>query len=109
MDLNNSILAIIIITSIATFLSRFLGVLTSEKVSANSKIFQWFNFVAYGTLAALLARMIVFPAGVLSGSDLLVRVLVLITCVLLFIFTNKNLVLPTAFSAILLTFLNIIL
>tara|TARA_B100001248_G_scaffold601_1_gene417 strand:- start:29 stop:355 length:327 start_codon:yes stop_codon:yes gene_type:complete len=96
------IILAIIATSVATFISRFMGALTSEKVSVKSKVFQWFNCVAYSTLAALLGRMIVFPAGVLADSDLLIRLIVLITCVALFIMTKKNLVIPTIISAILL-------
>ena len=62
------IILAIIATSLATFISRFMGALTSEKVSVKSNIFQWFNCVAYSTLAALLGRMIIFPAGVLAES-----------------------------------------
>ena len=96
------IIIAIIATSVATFISRFMGALTSEKVSVKSKVFQWFNCVAYSTLAALLGRMIIFPAGVLAESDLVIRLIVLITCVALFIMTKKNLVIPTIISAILL-------
>ena len=96
------IILAIIATSVATFISRFMGAITSEKVSVNSKIFQWFNCVAYSTLAALLGRMIIFPAGVLADSELIIRLIVLITCVALFIITKKNLVIPTIISAILL-------
>ena len=96
------IILAIIATSVATFISRFMGALTSEKVSIKSKVFQWFNCVAYSTLAALLGRMIIFPAGVLAESDLVIRLIVLITCVALFIMTKKNLVIPTIISAILL-------
>ena len=92
----------IIATSVATFISRFMGALTSEKVSVKSKVFQWFNCVAYSTLAALLGRMIIFPAGVLADSDLIIRLVVLIICVALFIVTKKNLVIPTIISAALL-------
>ena len=83
MDINTQIILVIIVTSLATFLSRFLGVLTSEKVKADSKVFQWFNYVAYATLAALLARMIIFPAGVLAEADLILRLIVLISCIML--------------------------
>ncbi len=100
------IILAIIATSLATFISRFMGALTSEKVSVKSKVFQWFNCVAYSTLAALLGRMIIFPAGVLSDSELMIRLIVLITCVVIFIFTRKNLVIPTIFSAIFLSILN---
>ena len=96
----------IIATSIATYISRFMGALTSEKVSVKSKIFKWFNCVAYSTLAALLGRMIIFPAGVLSDSELIIRILVLFICISIFIYTKKNLVLPTIISAILLSVLS---
>jgi len=105
MDTNNIMILAIIVTSLATFLSRFLGALTSEKVSVKSKVFQWFNCVAYSILAALLGRMIIFPAGVLADSDLIIRLIVLITCVAIFILTKKNLVLPTIFSAVFLSIL----
>ena len=106
MENHDLILFAIIATSLATFISRFLGAITSEKVSVQSKVFQWFNCVAYSTLAALLGRMIIFPAGVLSDSELMIRLIVLITCVGIFIFTRKNLVIPTILSAIFLSILN---
>jgi hypothetical protein len=49
--------------------------------------------------------MIVFPAGVLADSELIIRLIVLITCVVIFIISKKNLVLPTLFSAIFLSVL----
>ena len=103
------IILAIIATSLATFISRFMGALTSEKVSVKSKVFQWFNCVAYSTLAALLGRMIIFPAGVLSDSELVIRLIVLITCIGIFIFTKKNLVIPTILSAIFLAIHSIFL
>ena len=106
MESSQIIVLAIIATSLATFISRFMGALTSEKVSVNSKIFQWFNCVAYSTLAALLGRMIIFPAGVFADSYLLIRVIVLVICIIIFIVTKKNLVLPTIVSAILLSILN---
>ena len=54
MESSQIIILAIIATSLATFISRFMGALTSEKVSVKSKLFQWFNCVAYSTLAALL-------------------------------------------------------
>ena len=95
----------IIATSVATYISRVMGALTSEKVSVKSKIFKWFNCVAYSTLAALLGRMIIFPAGVLADSDLIMRLIVFFTCIAIFIISKKNLVIPTILSAIMLNFL----
>tara|TARA_A100001011_G_scaffold151233_1_gene159636 strand:- start:3437 stop:3760 length:324 start_codon:yes stop_codon:yes gene_type:complete len=103
---SNIIILAIVATSLATFISRFMGAITSEKVSVKSKVFNWFNCVAYSTLAALLGRMIIFPAGMLAESELIIRVLVLFICISIFIYTKKNLVLPTVFSAILLSVLS---
>ena len=102
---NNIILAILV-TSFATYISRFLGVFTSEKINENSKIYRWFNCLAYSTLAALISRMIIFPAGILSESDYFIRFIVIFVSILIFYLSKKNLVYPTVFSAIILYFLS---
>ena len=104
--MSSSIVLAILVTSFATYLSRFLGVVSSEKIKETSKWFRWFNCLAYSTLAALIARSIIFPAGVLAYSELFIRIAVLIICIIIFIFSKKNLVLPTIVSAILLSVLN---
>ena len=100
------IIIAITVTSLATFISRFMGAITSEKVSVKSKIFKWFNCVAYSTLAALIGRMIIFPAGVLAESEVIIRIIVFIICIALFVISKKNLVIPTIISAILLATFN---
>ena len=92
----------IIVTSIATYSSRFFGMLTSEKINENSKIYRWFNCLAYSTLAALIARILIFPNGVLEETSYLIRIIVIFISILIFYLTKKNLVYPTVFSAILL-------
>ena len=99
----NNILAVIVITSLATYLSRFLGVLSAEKIKETSRMFRWFNCLAYSTLAALIARIVIFPSGYLSEIDYLIRFVVVILSIVVFYLTNKNLVYPTLFSAIILT------
>ena len=103
MDLSSNLILVIIVTSVATFASRFLGILTAENLSDKSKIFDWFNCVAYSILAALTARMVIFPAGALLESTLLIRLIVIAVCISVFIYSKKNLVLPTILSFILLT------
>jgi len=104
--LSTNIILVILVTSFATYLSRFLGVVSSEKINETSKIFRWFNCVAYSTLAALIARMVIFPAGVLLEANLLLRLVVVAICLIIYILSKKNLVYPTLSSAILLTLLN---
>ena len=101
----NIVLAILA-TSLATYISRFLGVLTSKKIKENSKIFRWFNCLAYSTLSALLARIIIFPAGALAEVDYLARFIVVFICLMVFVISKKNFVYPTVLSALLLTFLS---
>ena len=103
--MGTSIVLAIFVTAVATYISRFLGVLSSEKIKETYKIFRWFNCLAYSTLAALIARMIVFPVGALSEVDYLIRFIVILLSILIFYFTRKNVVYPTVFSAIILTFL----
>ncbi len=102
----NNIILVILITSLATFMSRFLGVLSSEKINIKSKLFRWFNCIAYAILAALIARMVIFPAGVLSESSMFIRLLVLAGAVIIFLATKKNLVYPSILSSIILALLN---
>ena len=105
-EISSNIILVILITSLATYLSRFLGVVSSEKIDIKSKIFKWFNCIAYSILAALIARIVIFPAGVLAESSILIRIFVLGGAILLFLATSKNLVYPTVLSAILLALLN---
>ena len=105
-EMSSNIILVILVTSFATYLSRFLGVISSEKIKETSKIFKWFNCIAYSVLAALIARMVVFPAGELAESSIVIRLFVVAISVAMFLFTKKNLVYPTVLSAILLALLN---
>ena len=104
--MTTSIVLAILVTSLATYLSRFLGVVSSEKIKETSKIFKWFNCLAYSTLAALIARIVIFPSGALSEADYVIRIIVLTASILVFYVTKRNLVYPTVFSAIILSLLS---
>ena len=101
--MTSSILIVIIVTSLATYLSRFLGVICAEKIKETSKMFRWFNCLAYSTLAALIARIVIFPSGAMSEIDYFIRFVVVILSIAVFYLTKKNLVYPTLFSAIILS------
>ena len=104
--MTSSIVFVILVTSFATYLSRFLGVVSSEKIKETSKWFRWFNCLAYSTLAALITRTIIFPVGVLDEASYLLRFLIVLISLLIFYFSKKNLVYPTILSAILLGLFN---
>jgi len=96
----------ILVTSLATFLSRFLGVLSSVKIKETSKLFTWFNCLAYSTLAALIARTVIFPAGVLIDASYTSRFIVVALSLLIFFISKKNYVYPAIFSAFTMAVLN---
>ena len=95
-----SIVYAILVTSLATFLSRFLGAISSQGIKETSKIFKWFNCLAYATLAALIARTIIFPVGVLNEAGYLIRLTVVILSLGVFFVSKRNYVYPTIFSAV---------
>ena len=105
-EMSSNIILVILVTSFATYLSRFLGVVSSEKIDETSKIFKWFNCIAYSILAALIARIVVFPSGTLQEADLWLRLFVVIICIVVYLLSKKNLVYPTVLSAILIALLN---
>ena len=107
--MSNDIIIVILVTSLATYLSRFLGVVSAEKIKETSRMFRWFNCLAYSTLAALIARMIIFPSGSLNEVDYFIRFIVVFLAIVIFYLTKKNLVYPTLLSGIILSFFNIYL
>jgi branched-subunit amino acid transport protein len=103
--MSTSIILAIIVTSLATFSSRVLGVISSEGIKETSKLFRWFNCLAYSTLAALIARTIIFPVGVLTEASYLSRLVVVIFCLSIFFISKRNFVYPTVISAIMMALL----
>ena len=88
----------ILVSFLATYSSRFLGMLTSQKINENSKIYRWFNCLAYSTLAALISRILIFPNGALIDTSYLQRIVVIAFSIIIFYKTKHNLVYPTVFS-----------
>ena len=95
-----SVVYAILVTSLATFLSRFLGAVSSQGIKETSKIFKWFNCLAYATLSALIARTIIFPVGVLNEAGYLIRLTVVVLSLMVFFVSKRNYVYPTIFSAV---------
>ena len=103
--MSTSIVLASLVTSLATFSSRLLGALSSEGIKETSKLFRYFNCLAYSTLAALIARTIIFPVGVLSDASYLSRLTVVLFCLFVFFISKRNFVYPTVLSAIMMALL----
>ena len=89
--MTSSIVLVILVTSFATYLSRFLGVVSSESIKETSKLFRWFNCLAYSTLAALIARTIIFPAGALMETGYFISFVFILVSLIIFFFKQKEL------------------
>tara|TARA_B100000795_G_scaffold78175_1_gene55856 strand:+ start:195 stop:518 length:324 start_codon:yes stop_codon:yes gene_type:complete len=103
--MSTNVILAILATSIATFSSRLLGVISSKGIKDTSKLFRWFNCLAYSTLAALIARTIIFPVGALSEASYLSRATVVLFCLIVFFISKRNFVYPTIISAIMMALL----
>jgi hypothetical protein len=53
----NYIYIAILISAAATYLSRFLGVLSAKYVNEEGKLFKFVSCISYGILSALIARI----------------------------------------------------
>lgn len=53
----------LVLAAAATYVWRAVGVLASGHIRVGGPVFTWVSYVAYGLLAALVARMIVLPVG----------------------------------------------
>ena len=95
--MTSSIVLVILVTSFATYLSRFLGVVSSENIKETSKWFRWFNCLAYSTLAALITRTIIFPVGALEETSYLIRFIIVVISLTIFFFSKKKFCISNSF------------
>ena len=83
--------AVILTGAAATYIWRALGVALSGRVSTDSRIFEWIACVAYALLAALIARMIIFPIGPLAETYLADRLGAAVGALAIYFLTRNNL------------------
>ncbi len=65
---------ILIAGTMATAVWRAAGVTFAGRVSEDSEIFRWVRAVATALVAALIARLILFPAGALAETPVWLRI-----------------------------------
>ena len=51
---------------LATYIWRFFAVMISHRIEANHPIFEWFTCLYYGIIAALVAKTLFLPSGLLE-------------------------------------------
>lgn len=94
---------LIIAASLTTYLWRGLGVLIAAKLDPDGGFFEWISCVAYAMLAALMARVLILPVGLLGETTMLVRGISMIAGFIVFFALKRNFYAATLVS--ILTFL----
>lgn len=69
----------IAVGAVVTYACRAVGVAVAGRMSADSAVIQWVEAVAYALLAALIARMILVPQGVLGDVSFGIRAVATLT------------------------------
>ena len=65
---------LLLLSVLATYVWRALGVVLSARIEPDSAVFQWIACVSYAMVAGLIARMTVLPLGALTETPLIDRV-----------------------------------
>ena len=87
---------VVVLSGLATYVWRALGVAIAGKVSPDGEAFRLFSCIAYAMLAGLIARMIALPAGVLAETPLSYRLVALGAAIAVFFAFRRNLALGAA-------------
>ena len=83
---------ILLMCTAGTFFWRSAGVVLSNHINPESKLFQWFNCVSYALLSGLISRVIVMPSGELANTLLLERLFPVLAGFLVFFVFKKNVI-----------------
>ncbi len=81
---------VLLVGGLATYATRALGVVLSNRLDPDGAMFDWISAIAYALLAALVARMILLPVGVLEATGLAERIAALAAGVMVYFRTHRN-------------------
>lgn len=81
---------VVVAGGLVTYGIRVFGVALAGRISVDSQVFQWVGCIAYGLLAALIARMILMPVGVLQEAPTLFRIAGTLVAVAVFFAVRRN-------------------
>jgi branched-subunit amino acid transport protein len=80
----------LIAASAATYVWRGAGAALARRIGVGGAAFEWFSCVAYAMLAALIARLILLPGGILNETPFVDRVGATAFGLVLFFVSRRN-------------------
>jgi hypothetical protein len=75
----------------ATEIWRWMGILVGSRLTVDGAVFQWVKAVATTLIAAMVSRMLLFPAGQLAGVPFGLRVGAFLGGIAIFYAARRNL------------------
>ena len=88
----NIIYTAIFMATCATYLCRAMGVFSAKNINVNSPIFNWIKCVSIGIISAVISKIILFPAGILSKTEPESRIIATIVTLLAYFLFKKNVI-----------------
>ena len=85
-----ALLFLLIAGYVATDIWRLIGVLAAVRVQEDSAVFHWVKAVSTALVAALIARIVLFPVGALAEVPLWVRAGALIVGIVAYLSLNRS-------------------
>ncbi len=94
------------VASLGTYFCRALGIFSSQNIKANSKLFIWIKCVSIAMISAVIARIILFPAGILAETSQASRLISTIITLIVYFSFKKNIIFALLTSALCFIILN---
>jgi len=88
----NTIYTAIFIATCATYLCRVMGVFSAKNINTDSPVFNWIKCVSIGIISAVIAKIILFPVGILSETESESRVIATLVTLLVYFLFKKNVI-----------------
>ncbi|HHK74367.1 MAG TPA: AzlD domain-containing protein [Rhizobiales bacterium] len=90
---NNLTIYLLILAAgtLPNYIWRFFGVIFAARLDEDSPVLRWVNAVATALIAALVARILISPAGALADTELTSRLLGMVAGVITFGLSRRNL------------------
>jgi branched-subunit amino acid transport protein len=82
-----------LVGALATYLWRGFGVAIGSRIDPGGRAFAWLSCVAFAVLAALIARLIVYPAGSLAALPTMGRAGAALLAAAVFLALRRNILL----------------
>ena len=103
---NQTIILAIVVSSIATYFCRSMGVLFSTRLRIDSWIFDWIKCISIGIIVAVISKIIIFPEGILKSTSQISRLLATICLIIIYYFFGKNILISVSLGTVVFTILN---